>query len=273
MKLFLEEEREKELERLYESGIADSLNRVDATIGSGVEDRPMNGASETELATVTKQTSETLMAGERIMEALDLADTERETFREYEESMVRFSENDAMKLQPPPRNPMLAAYGLEPEAWVLRVVEKVPSTALHDALLVLPFGNVVSLMVYLNIWAQKANFSFLLHVHYLNSQINQGWNVTLVSRITFFLLKTHHHQIVVNRIMRTTLIPLRKHLRSALQRQKEVIGYNLAALQFIHRKNNSERTAQFYEEEDMDEEKVKARITEGKKRKRVNLKA
>jgi len=73
--------------------------------------------------------------------------------------------------------------------------------------------------------------------------------------------------------MRTTLIPLRKHLRSALQRQKEVIGYNLAALQFIRRKNNSERTAQFYEEEDMDEEKVKARITEGKKRKRVNLKA
>ena len=169
MKLFLEEEREKELERLYESGIADSLNRVDATIGSGVEDRPMNGASETELATVTKQTSETLMAGERIMEALDLADTERETFREYEESMARFSENDVMKLQPPPRNPILAAYGLEPEAWVLRVVEKVPSTALHDALLVLPFGNVVSLMVYLNIWAQKANFPSLLHVHYLNS--------------------------------------------------------------------------------------------------------
>lgn len=73
--------------------------------------------------------------------------------------------------------------------------------------------------------------------------------------------------------MRTTLIPLRKHLRSALQRQKEVIGYNLAALQFIRRKNNSERIAQFYEEGDMDEEKVKVRITEGKKRKRVNLKA
>ena len=73
--------------------------------------------------------------------------------------------------------------------------------------------------------------------------------------------------------MRTTLIPLRKHLRSALQQQKEVIGYNLAALQFIRRKNNSERIAQFYEEGDMDEEKVKVRITEGKKRKRVNLKA
>jgi len=52
-----------------------------------------------------------------------------------------------------------------------------------------------------------------------------------------------------------------------------VIGYNLVALQFIRRKNDSERVAQFYEEDGMDEEKVKARIAEGKKRKRVNLKA
>ncbi|KJA29958.1 hypothetical protein HYPSUDRAFT_31997 [Hypholoma sublateritium FD-334 SS-4] len=253
--LFLEEEREKELEKLYENGIADTLNRVDAPIGSGTEGGAVNGMTEAEVAAVTKQTSETLMAGERIMEALDLADTEREGMREYTEVMARLSDDDAMRMQPPARNPVLAAYDLEPEAWVLRVVEKTPSTSLQDALLVLPFGKVVSLMVYLNIWAQK------------------GWNITLVSRIIFFLLKTHHHQIVANRIMRTTLIPLRKHLRSTLQQQKDVIGYNLAALQFIRRKNDAERTAQFYEEEDMDEEKVKARIAEGKKRKRVNLKA
>jgi U3 small nucleolar RNA-associated protein 12 len=166
-KLFLEEEREKELEKLYESGVAESLNRVEAPIGSGVEGGPGNGIPESELAAVTKQTSETLMAGERIMEALDLADTERETFREYEEAMVRLSENDAMKMQPPPRNPVLAAYNLEPEAWVLKVVEKVPSTALHDALLVLPFGKVTSLMVYLNIWAQKVNFYILLNMSHL----------------------------------------------------------------------------------------------------------
>lgn len=73
--------------------------------------------------------------------------------------------------------------------------------------------------------------------------------------------------------MRTALIPLRKHLRSALQRQKDVLGYNLAALQYIRRRNDAERIAQFYEEEGMDEEKVRARIQEGKKRKRVNIKA
>ena len=137
------------------------MNRVEAPIGSGAENGPTNGMSEaTEMAAVTKQTTETLMAGERIMEALDLADTEREKFREYEEAMSRMSENDVMRLQPPPTNPVLAAYDLEPEAYVLKVVEKVQSTALQDALLVLPFGKVVSLMVYLNIWAQKVSYSF-----------------------------------------------------------------------------------------------------------------
>ena len=94
-----------------------------------------------------------------------------------------------------------------------------------------------------------------------------------MSRIIFFLLRTHHHQIVANRVMRTTLIPLRKHLRDALRRQKDTIGYNLAALQYIRRQHDAQRTAQFYEEEGMDEEKVRARIAEGKKRKRVSVRA
>jgi U3 small nucleolar RNA-associated protein 12 len=72
--------------------------------------------------------------------------------------------------------------------------------------------------------------------------------------------------------MRTALIPLRKHLRDALKRQKDTIGYNLAALQYIRRRNEAERTAQFYEEEGLDEEAVRAKIAAGKKRKRVTLK-
>lgn len=153
--LFLEEERERELELLYENSMADTLNRTDAPIGSGVDDGSENPNHEAEASAVSKQTTETLMAGERIMEALDLADGERTAFQEYEEAMSRLAKDDAMKLQPPPRNPVLAAYDMEPEAYVLKTVEKIHSTALHDALLVLPFSKVISLMGYLNIWAQK----------------------------------------------------------------------------------------------------------------------
>nr|GAT54036.1 predicted protein [Mycena chlorophos] len=247
--LFLEEEREREMEKIYESGLADTFNRE----GAG-NDNDDDAEKTVEATGVSKQTTETLMAGERIIEALDLADGERAVMQEYEDAMARLAPG-AMRLAPPPKNPVLAAYELEPEAWVLRVVERVQSTALQDALLVLPFGKVVSLMAYLNIWAQR------------------DWNITLVSRVLFFLLKTHHHQIVANRIMRTSLIPLRKHLRAALQRQKEIMGYNMAALQHIRRRNDSDRVAQFFEEE-MDEEKVRAKIAEGKKkRKRVVLQA
>ncbi|KAJ3723082.1 WD40-repeat-containing domain protein [Lentinula raphanica] len=250
--LFLEEEREKELEALYENGTVEALNRADLAIGSGVGDGIPESSTTAEATGVSKQTSETLMAGERIMEAINLADGERKSFREYEEAMARLSADDAMRLQPPPRNPVLAAYDLEPEAYVLMVVEKVQSTALHDALLALPFSKVISLMEYLNIWAEK------------------NWNIILVSRIIIFLLKTHHYQIVANRIMRTSLIPLRKHLRSALQRQKEVIGYNLAALQYLRRRDQAERIAHFFEDE-ASAEQIRLQISDGKKRKRVNL--
>lgn len=157
VQLFLEEERERELEALYETGIAGAFNASDAPIGSRADDDP-DAPPQTEATAVTKQTTETLMAGEKIMEALDLADGERAAFQEYEEAIARMPENDTVQLQPPPRNPVLAAYNLEPEAYVLQIVEKIPSTSLHDAMLVLPFGKVVSLMNYLNLWAQKVGF-------------------------------------------------------------------------------------------------------------------
>ncbi|OBZ76824.1 putative WD repeat-containing protein C3D6.12 [Grifola frondosa] len=247
-------ERERELENLYEAGIADALNRTDAPIGSGADGGdPTATTAGAETTGVSKQTTETLMSGEKIMEALELADNEIDAFREYEEAKAKGGLSE--QVAPPPRNPVLAAYDVEPERYVLQVVERVPGTALYDALLVLPFGKVVSLMRYLNIWAQNE------------------WNIILTSRIIFFLLKTHHHQIVSNRIMRTTLIPLRRHLREGLRKQKDTIGYNLAALRYIKRQNDAQRTAEFYEEEGMDEEKIRARIAEGKKRKRVSIKA
>ncbi|KAI6152009.1 WD40-repeat-containing domain protein [Pisolithus tinctorius] len=243
--LFLEEERERELESVFERGLVDSLNRSEP----GDEN---NGQSSTEVTTVTKQTTETLVAGERIMEALDLANSELEALREFEEQRRRENISEAFNLQPPPRNPILAALDLKPEAYVLRVIEKVPSTALHDALLVLPFTKVISLMHYLDTWARM------------------GWNVTLVARIVFFLLRVHHHQIVANKLMRTSLIPMRNHLRGALRQEKDIVGYNLAALQHMRQKHEAEGIAQFLEQ-NLEEDNAQGLAGEGKKRKRVSI--
>lgn len=140
---------------LYETGIADNMNREDALIGSGAADADGAPAAtmNTEVAAVTKQTTETLMAGEKIMEAIDLADNEIAAFREYEEAKAKGGLSE--QIAPPPRNQVLAAYDMEPEEYVLRVVERVLPTSLYDALLVLPFGKVISMMRYLNYWAQR----------------------------------------------------------------------------------------------------------------------
>ena len=155
--LFLEEERERELEQLYETGLVESMNRSDEAVGSGVPDVDGTAEQQAEATSVSKQTTETLMSGERVMEALDIADSERIAQAEFLEAKAKLAPSEADKLSPPSKNAVLAAYQMEPDEYVLNVVEKINGTALLDALLVLPFGKVVSLMVYLNEWAKKVS--------------------------------------------------------------------------------------------------------------------
>nr|ODO01220.1 U3 small nucleolar RNA-associated protein 12 [Cryptococcus depauperatus CBS 7855] len=239
--LFLEEEREKEFEALYESNLADSLNKDTGEGDEGVD----------EVEAVQKQTAETLISGEKIMEALELADADRQAVHQWEEEKAR----SGIDIPRPSRSAELIARGdLEPEQHVLKVVKSIPVANMEDALLVLPFRMVISLMGYLDEWAV------------------QGKDVILTSRILLFLLRTHSAQITSNRIMRTPLLTLRHHLRAALSQQRDVMGYNLAALKFLKERWESERVAGLYETEGMDEEAVKKRLEEGRgKRKRINV--
>jgi len=164
--LFLEEEREHDLERLYDANLAETMNRDDdhVGIGRGADGGDLGEIQEqAEVARVTKQTTETLMAGERVMEAIDVADADLALLAEYEAAKSGLTEAQISALPTPARNPLLAMQGLEAEAYVLQIIEKVSPTALQDALLVLPFNNVLSLMRYLNEWARRVR---LLHPHF-----------------------------------------------------------------------------------------------------------
>lgn len=150
--LFLGEERERELEDLYEKGVVDSMNRTDQ--------QPADGDAQgdsAEATAVNKQTSDTLMAGEKVMEALDIADADRQIMQDYEETVSKLSSVQAAAVPQPTRHAVLAAYEMDGPSYVLKVVQAVQSTALHDALLVLPFSKVVSLMHYLNEWAIRVS--------------------------------------------------------------------------------------------------------------------
>ncbi|CAJ0919354.1 3716_t:CDS:10 [Entrophospora sp. SA101] len=236
--LFLEEEREKELEELYESTLTESMEKTK------LEDNTV------EVSSAGKQTMETLKAGERIIEALDIANENDQNWITYNQ----LKEINKDPGPPPKPNPILVALGnLTGDQYVLRTIEKVRSTELEEALLILPFNKLASLLNYLDIWAKKE------------------WNVPLTCRILLHLLKIHHDQIVTNRLMRPRLDSLRTNIRNTLMRQKDLIGYNIAALKYIRRDWESNNIAEFFDElTEIDEIEGGGSL---KKRKLVNLKS
>ena len=138
--------------------------------------------------------------------------------------------------------------------YVLRVLEKILPTHLEDALLVLPFDRVIALFTYIDVW------------------VTREWNVSLAARVLFFLIRSHHAQLVSNRVMRTTLLRLRTHVRDVLAKQKTLIGFNLAALRFLQQENIARHTAELYERgeslDEVDEHTVREQIEAKAQRKR-----
>ncbi|KAL9633487.1 MAG: hypothetical protein Q9204_003375 [Flavoplaca sp. TL-2023a] len=228
--IFLEEEREKELEELYENTLTTSLEQ---------DEEP--GVEKAEVAAAGKQTTETLMAGEKIMEALEIGITDLEAMQEWNQTKGRQTNTG-----PPDRHPIFLYTKTSAEAHVLTVVQRIKAAALQDALLVLPFSQVTALFTFLQIWAEKQ------------------WNVPLTCRILFFVLKIHHKQTVASKTMRPMLDGIRQHSRRALQRQKDEMGFNLAALNFVGSRMK-DKGSKDYVDEVIWEEEVE-RTGKGKKK-------
>ncbi|KAF1968984.1 WD40 repeat-like protein [Bimuria novae-zelandiae CBS 107.79] len=200
--LFLEEEREKELEELYENTLATSLDDDNQDGLNG--DAPEVGAA-------SKPTTSTLTAGERIQEALDLGLADLHLVRAWS-----LQKRANPSLAPPQRNPLfLALNNISAERHVLSVLQSIPAASLHDALLVLPFASLPALFTFLAIWVQRR------------------WNVTLTCRVLFFMLKTHMRQIVASRELKSVLEGMRGDLRKTLGGDKDLIGFNVAAVRFV----------------------------------------
>lgn len=246
--LFLEEEREKELEQLYESAAPAMEEAGIGELAGNEEERP----APAEATAVTRSTNESLMAGERLLEAIQTAD---------EDLAARAAaERAGTGAASVPVHPLIQAVFTNPldepdtHKYVLRVLEKILPTHLEDALLVLPFDRVIALFTYIDVW------------------VTREWNVSLAARVLFFLIRSHHAQLVSNRVMRTTLLRLRTHVRDVLAKQKTLIGFNLAALRFLQQENIARHTAELYERgeslDEVDEHTVREQIEAKAQRKR-----
>lgn len=207
--IFLEEEREKELEDLYESTLLTSLENDERNTADP-------SASEDVVTDPSKQTTQTLMAGEKIAEALTLATEDLEIMREHE---TLLKANPHAKLGMPQRNPVFTIPNpISSSTYVLQIFERIPAASLHDALLVLSFSQLPSLFDFLAIWAEE------------------GRNISLTVRVLLFMLKVHQKQIVSSRLMRNELEELKAKLRGTLNAKRKEIGFNLAGLRILGRR-------------------------------------
>ncbi|KAK4050757.1 beta transducin [Microbotryomycetes sp. JL221] len=251
--LFLEEEREREMEELFDTEANARQDRDSLrTTKDGQEQE------EEESTDVTKSTTETLMAGEKIMEALDISIQDKQIWFEYQQELTKHSDQST-KVPLPTRHAIFQMYNnCSSDEYVLKVIKSIPAANLQDALLVLPFSKVSQLIQHLDVWASNS------------------WEITTTSRILFFLLRTHHSQIVATKTLRSTMMSLRLNLRLALQRQKTTLGYNLAGLRYLQRQHEASKTAEFLERDGgmTDEETLRNKIQQQqglKKRKRATL--
>ncbi|XP_069035330.1 WD repeat-containing protein 3 [Lepisosteus oculatus] len=233
--IILEEEKEMAREAEYEESLAKGDEPV------------VPGETQGEAGLAGKKTIETVKAAERIMEALELY---REETRKLEEHSAACSAA-GRKLPPPTMSPILVAFGnISPSQYVLDVIRKVRSSELEESLLVLPFSYVPDLL------------------SLFNEFIRDGLEVELVCRCLFFLLRIHFGQITSSQMLLTVIDDLRKNTISRVRQIRDILGFNIAGLQFLQREiENKEDVTFFADATDRFEEKKRKR----KKRERAIL--
>lgn len=219
--VFLEEEREKEMDELYENELLDSLE------GDEMAPRPTDDDEEgnTDEATkVSKQTLESLKAGEKLMEALDIGTADADATEQYELELTQFKlkKSGVSMPQKPTPNAILMAFGVTGQEYVLNTMLKIRAAQLEDALLVLPFSYTVKLMRFIDIWTQKSQISGNI-VH-----------IALICKVLFFIVKVNAKELVSQKDdkLRNYLIQVKSQLRAELDGALKQLGYNTQGLKF-----------------------------------------
>ena len=149
-------------------------------------------------------------------------------------------------IAPPPRDPLILKYNggqLDPDSFVLKIINQIMPSHLNDVLLGLPFSQVISLFKCIETW------------------VVDGKQPTLCAKIVLYLLQIHHDEIVNTKALTEPLAVIKTELRKQLINFRDQVGYNHYGLVYLAREYKANQVNHFGEPEVEEDDK--------KKRKRV----
>lgn len=228
--VFIEEEREKEMDELYENELLTSLEGDDITPRKRAGDE--NDDDEEELndaEAVRSKTMENVKASEKLIEALDMIDDED--------------------------NALLKAMNTTPSEYLFDTLGKIKPSQLEDCLLVLPFSYTVKLLKAINRWTKKGD---LLQKN--NSKLN------LICRTLFFVVRSNHMELISQNdaVFKNEIISLKTQLRDMIKSTKNDIGFNVQGLKFLQNRWSQEHSHIYVDEADAgngsDSDRVRKRV-------------
>lgn len=211
----LHEERRAELDKLYEEEIKNAKMTFSGLVGQDAvhyDYRQQPDVSH-EMEQVVKSDIYQDPEGNEIIDALDIYEIDCAVMEEYYIS----KEADA-NAPPPQRNPFVMALGdplIPPELYVLSRLESLRPSTLENALIVLPYVKIISLLRCIDFWSKSQR------------------SLILVARTLLFLLHLNQSQIGSSPSLTPIISDIRKNLAEKLVFQRDLIGQNISALSFL----------------------------------------
>lgn len=234
--VFLEEEREREMEEENEEGLLASLEEGSGDSAFKQDER---GDDYDEAVTVHNQTVESLKAGERLVEAIDLALPEMEARVKYENELKLWrKKKQGAEPVKPQENSLLLAINKTPEEYIMDALTRIKPSQLEDALLALPFSYVLKFLKFLDSVLSNKK---LLHNH-----------LPLVCKNLYFIVQSNHRELVSQRDedLKLRITRVKNELREALITNEEDLGFNIEGLKFIRQQWNLKHNYEFVDQFD-----------------------
>ena len=211
----MEEEREKELEELYDQNM-----KIDQKNSTG-------------LSATARTTIESLKNCDKVIDAIEMGNAEDEIWKEYNECISK-----GLSMNQPPINPYLQRSNkdnITPGEYILDIFEKIPPADLEAVLLVLPFKIVLSLLKYLDEWFQKNH------------------NVTLCCKILHIILNLHYGAFSTSKDIKVALESIMENAKKHITCLQNLFLFNHAALCYMKQVWELEHCSSFFDEAKVNE--------------------